>query len=273
MPNTIEFPRTGVIQHDSPIPYYFQLSKYIEGKIKSKEWVPDQLLPGELEMCQTLGISRTVVRQAMADLDRRGLVAKRNGKRSAVAHPKYEGGLMQTLRGFYEDSKSRGQTPSSKVLEFGIIPAAAEVAMALGLNEGERVVRLNRLRFLEGEPEVLVVTYLPAKLCPGIINENFSNKSLYETLESKYGLAIFQGFRTIEAIALDRADAKLMGLRAGAPALLLKSIGLLEDGTPLEYFIAKHRGDSSKFEVKLVRSFGVPADVGPPRDLKISAIE
>jgi GntR family transcriptional regulator len=35
--------------------------------------------------------------------------------------------------------------------------------------------------------------------------------------------------------------------------LLLKSVGLLEDGTPLEYFIAKHRGDRSKFDVRLVR--------------------
>src|ERR1035437_5255866 len=112
MPETIKFQRVGAIQHDSPIPYYFQLSEYIEERIKSKDWVPGQLLPSEFEICETLGIKRTVVRQAMADLDRRGLIAKQNGKRSAVAHPKNEGGLMQTLRGFYEDSKAKGQKPS-----------------------------------------------------------------------------------------------------------------------------------------------------------------
>jgi GntR family transcriptional regulator len=262
MPESIEFPRIGVVQHDSPIPYYFQLSSYIEGKIKSKEWVPGQLLPSELEICETLGISRTVVRQAMANLERLCLITKQNGKRSAVAHRKYEGGLMQTLRGFYEDAKAKGQKPTSKVLEFGIIPADAEVAMALGLSEGDSVIKLNRLRSLEGEPEVLVVTYLPEKLCPGLINEDFSNQSLYETLQSKYGLIISQGSRTIEAIALDRADARLLGLRAGTPALLLKSIGMLEDGTPLEYFISKHRGDRSRFEVRLVRSISMPTNAG-----------
>jgi GntR family transcriptional regulator len=58
-----------------------------------------------------------------------------------------------------------------------------------------------------------------------------------------------QGKRTIEAIRLDHKEAALLGLRTGSPALLLKSIGQLEDGRPLEYFVAKHRGDRSKFEV------------------------
>src|ERR1035438_10222894 len=113
---------------------------------------------------------------------------------------------------------------------------------------------LDRLRSLGGDPEALVGTYLPEQTCPHRVQEDCSNQSLYEALSRKYGLAIAQGFGTIEAIALDRADAKLLGLRAGSPALLLKSIGLLESGTPLEYFIAKHRGDRSKFEVRLVRS-------------------
>jgi GntR family transcriptional regulator len=57
----------------------------------------------------------------------------------------------------------------------------------------------------------------------------------------------------VEAIALGRADAKLLGLRSKSPALLLKSVGMLEDGTPLEYFVAKHRGDRSRFHIDLVR--------------------
>jgi GntR family transcriptional regulator len=254
MHDCVTLQRAGVIHHGSPVPYYFQLSTYIEARIKAKDWQPGQMLPSEQELCDVLGISRTVVRQAMADLDRKGLIAKQNGKRSTIAYPKYEGGLMQTLRGFYEDAVAKGQRPSTQVLDFRVIGASAEVAQALTLAEGEPVIMLNRLRFLDGEPEVLVVTYLPAKLCPELLREDFSNQSLYEALSRKHGLTIIQGFRTIEAIALDRADAKLLGLRAGSPALLLKSIGLLENGAPLEYFVAKHRGDRSKFEVRLIRS-------------------
>jgi len=242
-----------IVKHDSPIPYYFQLSTYIEQEIKSKRVLPGQLMPSEQEIGEKLNVSRTVVRQAMADLERKGLITKQSGKRSAIAHPKYDGSLMQSLRGFFEDAVSKGQIPTTRVLELKVVGAEGEVAEALKLNPGDPVVMLNRLRFLDGEPEVLVVTYLPEAKCPDLVCENLASQSLYELLAAKYGLVISQGYRTVEAISLDRADAKLLGAPTGSPALLLKSVGLLEDHTPLEYYLAKHRGDRSKFHIHLVR--------------------
>lgn len=248
----IQFERSGVVDHHSPIPLYFQLTTYIEQRIKSHDWRPGQVFPSEEEVCNLTGVSRTVVRQAMAELERKGLVIKRNGKRTSVAAPRYDGALMQSLRGFHQDAVERGQIPGTKVLELAAVPASEEVAQALSIRIGEPVVRLNRLRTLDGEPEVLVVTHLPQKLCPGLLEEDLSNQSLYELLERKYSLRIVRGVRTIEAIALDRNEARLLGVKAGSPALLLKSVGIQADGVPLEYFIARHRGDRSRFTVQLV---------------------
>jgi GntR family transcriptional regulator len=247
------FDSAGIVKHDSPIPYYFQLSSYVEERIKAKELLPGCLLPSEQEICEKLGISRTVVRQAMADLERKGLVTKQSGKRSAIAYPTYNGSLMQNLRGFYEDAVSKGQKPTTRVLDLRVEPAKGEVAEALQLADGVPVIMINRLRFLDGEPEVLVVTYISESKCPGLVREDLTNQSLYELLTRKYGLVIAQGHRTVEAIALDPADAKLLNLRPKSPALLLKSVGLLENGEPLEYSVAKHRGDRSKFHINLVR--------------------
>lgn len=247
------FDQPEIVKYNSPVPYYFQLSSYIEQKIKARRLLPGQLMPSEQEICDKLGVSRTVVRQALAYLQQNGFITKQSGKRSAISYPKYNGGLMQNLRGFYEDAVSKGQKPTTRVLELKVVPARDELAEALKLSEGEPVIMLNRLRFLDGEPEVLVVTYIPEAKCPNLVREDLTNQSLYELLARKYGLVISQGHRTVEAIALDRADAKLLGLRPRSPALLLKSIGQLEDGTPLEYFVAKHRGDRSKFHIDLVR--------------------
>jgi GntR family transcriptional regulator len=90
-------------------------------------------------------------------------------------------------------------------------------------------------------------------LAPSLMQEDLSNKSLYALLAHKFKLRIARGHRTIEAISADKSDAKLLELRSGSPILLLKSIGLLDTGTPLEYFIAKHRGDRSRFHVQLIR--------------------
>ena len=159
--------QAGVIQRDSPVPYYFQLCTFIETRIKRKELRPGQLLPSEQEFCDVLGISRTVVRQAMAELSRKGFVTKQNGKRSIISQPKHETGLMQTMEGFHEDAIARGQKPTTRVLKFKVIEADAEVAQALNIADNEPVIMLYRLRFLDDVPEVLVVSYLPEKLCPG----------------------------------------------------------------------------------------------------------
>ncbi len=247
--NVLAIDHEGVVQHASPIPYYFQFCAYAETKINAREWRPGQLFPSEQELCEILGVSRTVVRQAMSELKRKGLIQKQNGKRSVIAVPQYEGGLMQTLRGLYQDVEQKGKKLTTRVLQFKVVEADAGVAEALRLSIGERVIRLDRLRFIDDAPEVYVSTYIPEALCPSLVNEDFTAQSLYHVLSTKFGLNIVQGKRTIEAITLNREEAALLGLRTGSPALLLKSIGQLENGTPLEYFVAKHRGDRSKFEV------------------------
>jgi len=160
---------------------------------------------------------------------------------------------MQTLRGFHEDASLKWQQTSTRVLDFRVIQADREIASCLNLREGEPVVMLNRLRFLCDEPEVLVVTYLPLERCPAILSVDFSNKSLYAVLDTEFGLRITKGVRRIQAIALEKPDATLLAVKTGSPALLLTSIGLLPDDTPLEYFVAKHRADRSHFEVQLSR--------------------
>jgi GntR family transcriptional regulator len=184
-----------------------------------------------------------------------------------VAVPAYEGTLMQSLRGFHEDALSRGQRPYTRVLDLRVVSADPEVAGALAVKEGEPVVLLSRLRFLDGVPEVFVVTYLLERMCPGLTSEDFSNQSLYALLASRYGHIIARGTRSIEAVGLTKTQAELLQAPTGSPALLLKSVGMLADGAPLEYYVAIHRGDRARFLVQLVRPgepSGLPSGLGRP---------
>jgi len=117
---TVRFEPMRIVDHASPVPFYFQLSSYVERQIKENNWAPGQLLPSEQELCGAVGVSRTVVRQAIAELERKGLITKKSGKRSSIAFPKYEGGLMQNLSGFYDDAIAKGQRPATKVLALRI---------------------------------------------------------------------------------------------------------------------------------------------------------
>ena len=242
-----------LIKKDSPIPYYFQLEEILRGEIESGRWVPGQRIPSESELCENLGVSRTVVRQALNELVNEGLLYRRKGKGTFVAGSKIAESLVQNLTGFYEDMVAKGLTPITQVLEQKLIPASKKVAAMLNLQEGDQVIKIDRLRSVGNEPILTVTTFIPHQICPGLLEEDLTNQSLYAVLEDRYKLEIARGRRTLEAISASEEDAKLLGIEEGEPLVLLKSVGYLEDGGPVEYFEAKHRGDRSRFEVELIR--------------------
>jgi GntR family transcriptional regulator len=45
----------------------------------------------------------------------------------------------------------------------------------------------------------------------------------------------------------------ILGIERGAPLLMLDSVSFSQDGKPVEYYHAVHRGDRSRFEVELLR--------------------
>jgi len=242
----------AAIRLDSAIPYYYQLLEYMTRKIHTGEWKAGQKLPSEQELCDFFGVSRTVVRQALNNLVNDNLVVTHKGRGSYVAPKKNVLKLMQSMSGFYEDAVARGQAVGTQVLALQVLPADDELAEFLEIKEGDPVIKLRRLRSINGEAVVVVNTFIPERLCPNLVNEDMSDKSLYRLLSEKYNLRIAQGIRVIESVNAAPDIAELLGIPSGAALTLLKSVGRLEDGTPLEYFISWHRGDRSRFTVQLV---------------------
>jgi GntR family transcriptional regulator len=182
-----------------------------------------------------------------------GLIVKHRGKGSFVAKPKIRENLVQKLTGFYQDMVERGFTPVTNVLQHNVEPATSKVASELNLDPGTLVFNIERLRSLNDEPIVLVQTYVPYALCPELAQIDLSNRSLYAVLEDEFSLVLSHGRRAVEAVAANEREAALLHIAVGSPLIFLESVSYLQNGTPIEYYRALHRGDRSRFEVNLVR--------------------
>jgi GntR family transcriptional regulator len=247
-------PSSLSIDLNSNIPYYVQLIDLIKQLIQGKMWKPGTKIPGELELCNSYGVSRTVVRQALRELKFQGFVSARKGKGTYVTEPKINEGLAQKLTGFYEDMIERGLKPVTEVLHHRVIACPENIAGHLLLAPGSQVIDINRVRSVEDAPIQLVNSYIPYDLCPKLATVDLTNRSLYEYLENECGLFIVRGRRLIEAVAASELEAKLLQVERGSPLVMLDSISYLENGRPVEYYHAVHRGDRTRFEVELVRS-------------------
>lgn len=243
----------ATINRDAPVPLYVQVKESLREQIESGVWKPGDRIPGESDLCEIFDVSRTVVLQALKELSFEGLIVRRQGKGTFVAEPKIEESLVQKLTGFYQDMQDRGLTPVTQVLNQARSTSSPKVAARLGLRPGQEVIEIERLRFVDGDPIVLVTTYLPYHLCPQLLEAELSRQSLYAFLERSCGLVIARGRRTIEAVPAGSREAELLRIEPNAPLIRLVSVSYLGDGTPLEYYEALHRGDRSRFEVELIR--------------------
>ncbi len=245
MPRKIDF--------ESHVPYYAQLINLLKDQIGQNVWSPGDQIPGEPELCREYGVSRTVVRQTLSELEQDGLIVRRKGRGTFVAIPKISEGLAQKLTGFYQDMVARGFKPVTQVLRQEVVPANEKIAGYLEIVPGALVVDIKRLRFVNDQPIQLVTTYLPYALVPSLATVDLTNRSLYEYLEQGCNLFLARGRRFIEAVLATEAEASQLQIERGAALIMLDSVSYLDDGRPIEYYHALHRGDRSRFEIELVR--------------------
>ncbi len=242
-----------MINPSSYLPLYIQLRDLLKKKIDSGQWADGTRLPGENELCAEYKVSRTVVRQALLELELAGLVIRHKGRGTFVAGQKVNEGLAQKLTGFYEDMTGRGKNLKTRVLTQKTIPADEELAKKLNVEVGADLIEVHRLRFVEDEPLVVVTSYLPASLCPQLGDVDLTDRSLYQYLEEECHISISRSYRTLEAAAVNKENALLLEIDEGDPVVRLEALSYLEDGTPVEYYRAFHRGDRARFEINLIR--------------------
>ena len=238
------------IDRHSAAPMYDQLRQLIIDGIARDGLQPGDPLPGEHRLCERYGISRTVVRQALAQLEHEGLVERVKGKGTFVSRPRTSESLVHTLVGLYDDVERRGGHVHSDVLRHEQTTADEEVGLALEVPVGSPVVALERLRHVDGEPWSLSTTWMPEAVGRVTLGADLTEGSLYRLLADN-GIVATHGVRSAEATVATHEQAQHLGVSAGSALLRLRSISRSSDGTPIEYFIAYHRGDRSRFEFQL----------------------
>lgn len=247
----------SAIDRTSPLPFYYQLKQILLTDLRERDLAPGDRLPGDHELCATFDVSRTVVRQALTELETEGVIVRVKGRGTFVAPQKTSEHLVQSLTGLFEDVAARGSHLRSDVRRQEVVPADEQIASELELQVGAPVVVIERLRFVDDEPWVLVTTYLPYDMAPGLVDDDLTDQSLYALLEQRYDVQLTHGRRGVEAAVAGAALASALAVQAGDPVLVLRSTSHAGE-RPVEMFVAYHRGDRSRFEVTLNRTR--PAD-------------
>lgn len=224
---------------------YVRLRQALLATLESGDLQPGQMLPGERELAQRLALSRVTVRKAIAGLVDDGILVQRHGAGTFVAERIVKS--FSRLTGFTDDLRARGLRPRVRFLDRQIGTATPAEALGLHLSPGARVARLRRLRFAGDTPLALEDTSVPYSV---LHDPKRVKQSLYDTLE-KLGCRPVRALQRLRAVALDEAQAKLLELPPGSPALAIERRAFLADGRVVEFTSSIYRGDAYDFVAEL----------------------
>jgi GntR family transcriptional regulator len=211
---------------------------------------PQDMLPTERQLAERFGVSRMTVRQALNGLRTEGYLHSVRGRGTFVAGPHLS--KPPALTSFSEDLKSRGYTPSTKVLAVEEVRLSTDVAVELGMAPGSRAFRVERLRLADGNPMCHEEVFLPAHRFPGLAGQALDT-SLYGVMRDVYGVVLRRAQQQIKAINLDARIADLLTVEPGAAALLVKRVTLDQDGRIVERGQSICRGDLYDFSLVVTR--------------------
>lgn len=235
-----------------PIPLYFQLKTMLLEEIKSGHYEVDALIPTEKELSEMFQISRTTVRQAISELVQEGWLYRVKSKGTFVARIKLKQDFIKRLETFDEQIARTGCKPSTQLLTFEKVRLSEQVAAHFNIPAGGEYIYLARRRFADADPIVTVETWLPYELCSFILNRDFERESLYNALATRDATRICRVTRVLEAVAAVGKDVEYLNIARGKPIQLSTTVGYNRNDQPIEYSIARYRGDRNRFEVDLL---------------------
>ena len=234
------------INKDSPVPLYYQIKESIQEALDEGIFKVGESIPSEMELCRIFDVSRPTVRQAISELVSEGALRKEKGKGTFVANKKFNYGSMQDIVTYYDKLIQRGYNPKTDILEKEIITATKKLSEKLQLELHEQVIKIKRLRKIEDEPIVIITNHIPYKLCPGLMEIDLKDRSLYRVIAENYGYQLQRSEVVFYPGLADKIDAQLLHQQKGDPLQIVKTVSIAEDGVLFDYFESKFRGNYGK---------------------------
>ena len=232
-----------------PFPKYLQIRELLLRRMERDMAIGDRLAP-EHALSAEFGVSRETVREALAGLERQGLISRRRGQGTFIARLPPERSERR-LTGMAEDFSQFRLNTEARVLARGPVAPPQSVAETMKTPAGEMVYRILRLREVDAQPLSVNDAFLPLEIGARVARLDLRRTSMVHELRHTLEFEIIEAQQRIEAVAADVELAGHLAVAPGTPLLYLTRRFHLPDGEPAVLFRSHYRSDRYYFTVQL----------------------
>lgn len=235
-------------------------SRIAEG-IRSNVFPLGSALPRETELGESLGVSRTVVREALMLLGEDGLIVTKRGIGRFVADAIPHVGLEE-LRPFEQVLAGPNSTLTVKSIEFSLQQTTDFVSNYLRLDAAANIWFRESLVSIDGSAVAIVQEYLPAGRYLSDVSEEFAqflpeaaeaDATVLGSVLARLGPIFSGGVCHIAANIAGQTRGQLIGLKPSEPVLILTQTAEI-DGTPA--YLAKCIVSAQVGSLSIIQSNG-----------------
>src|SRR5215471_10607317 len=201
---------------------YAEVAAALRERIAAGSYCAAGAVESEAELGRQFDVSRVTVRRALEALRDEGLLASRKGAGWFVAcDPVRQAlGRVNTIESALAEA---GIEPRRRVLAFAFEPAPAAIAAELGVPGDDEVLRVRRLNLAGEEPFAIVTVWVPAALGAQLSRADVERSTFYDLLPLR-GVELASATQTINAVAADREEERLLNVPVGSPLLACRRV-------------------------------------------------
>ena len=240
------------VDKQSLLPLHLQIRNILKVEIQNGDYADK--IPPEFELMERFEVSRSTVRQAIANLVDDGVLEKKQGLGTFITSRPIEEWLGN-FTSFIDIVNGRGLVPSIRVLNQGLAEQPKEVAQTLGMDQ---FFFIHRLRLADDIPLVVEKQYYPVNLGLELAKYDLNNVSTYDILESKMGQVLWDARQLITCTMPTIEEKELLNLKSASCCVLLSERFVNnQNGELIEYERSIYRADMYAFNINLSRKRSV----------------
>ena len=202
-----------------------QVSALLIKELTGGVFAQSERLPSEVELAERLSVSRTVIRDALSDLEREGLINREIVNLKSRLDLKFE---------YNELILAAGRSPRSDSLSLRVEQADEELAQTLRLDAGAGVIVCEK-RVLAGDtPVIYSIDYLALSLFDGMDYMAIDwSKPIFDILDRCCGLTVITDISHVCATNATPAIRRLLQVPDGGALLMLDEVGFCRLSRPV----------------------------------------
>ncbi len=213
------------------------------------EYIVGGRLPSEPELAAQYGVSRGTVRQALAVLEREGVIIRRQGAGTYVHYISRAQTRAEHAYEFTDLLRYAGFDPGIRLDSFAYEPLSEELAAQLDMEPQTPALVVCKTFLAGDQPAIFCIDRIPQKSIVAPFEDEELKQPIFDFMRERCHMVTVQNLAELIPTVASPQVAGILQIEPGAPLLRIDEVGYDADGVAVILHTAYYHDNYVRFSL------------------------